>query len=426
MLSNVGRSFSTRLSIWVTGLVTVVFGVALVMMFRFSQSVVASESVERDMQTLESVALQVDHVLHQTEITARITGSLVRKSLATPDSIPVICSQAARTAPWIERCYVTPSSSALQADTARGWYNRELDTPADSVPLRPMTVSYRTPVTDGSGRPAGVLVVDVSIDWADYASAIKAEIPYASLVLQGEGGMYRMAQGGYRKGDGDCYVFYRPFYYPRWGLALISPEDKILASYHRLEIIALILTVFGLVLLLILCHGIIDHHLAPLDKFSDTVRHISHGAWEQAHDPGLGGHDQPSGRHDEIGELQHSFARMQQALAGRIKELHQTTENLTQRNSELLRAYERGKEDERAKTLFLNNASSRLLPPVQAISDATARLGDSYQRLEKSEMTDVKTEITSHSETITALTDQMLAASRQSPANTTILSAEGI
>ena len=73
MLSNVGRSFSTRLSIWVTGLVTVVFGVALVMMFRFSQSVVASESVERDMQTLESVALQVDHVLHQTEITARIT-----------------------------------------------------------------------------------------------------------------------------------------------------------------------------------------------------------------------------------------------------------------------------------------------------------------------------------------------------------------
>lgn len=102
MLSNVGRSFSTRLSIWVTGLVTVVFGVALVMMFRFSQSVVASESVEKDMQTLESVALQVDHVLHQTEITARITGSLVRKSLAIPDSIPVICSQAARTAPRLE------------------------------------------------------------------------------------------------------------------------------------------------------------------------------------------------------------------------------------------------------------------------------------------------------------------------------------
>lgn len=102
MLSNVGRSFSTRLSIWVTGLVTVVFGVALVMMFRFSQSVVASESVERDMQMLESVALQVDHVLHQTEITARITGSLVRKSLAIPDSIPVICSQAARTGPRLE------------------------------------------------------------------------------------------------------------------------------------------------------------------------------------------------------------------------------------------------------------------------------------------------------------------------------------
>ena len=99
---------------------------------------------------------------------------------------------------------------------------------------------------------------------------------------------------------------------------------------------------------------------------------------------------------------------MQKALAEYIREMHQKTETLTQRNAELQEAYERGQEDERAKALILGNVTGQFLPPVQAISAATSQLSTHYQDYTKQEMASLKTEITAQSETITALSDQML------------------
>lgn len=53
-------SFSAQLSLWVTGFVTVIFVVALTLLFRFSLSVVKDESLEQNMQVLEHAALRVD------------------------------------------------------------------------------------------------------------------------------------------------------------------------------------------------------------------------------------------------------------------------------------------------------------------------------------------------------------------------------
>ena len=46
-------SFSAQLSLWVTGFVTVIFVVALTLIFRFSLTVVKEESLEQNMQVLE-------------------------------------------------------------------------------------------------------------------------------------------------------------------------------------------------------------------------------------------------------------------------------------------------------------------------------------------------------------------------------------
>jgi HAMP domain-containing protein len=385
MLHYIRSSFSARLSLWVTGFVTVIFVTALTLVIRYSLSVVTDESVERNMQILESAALEVDHVLHKTQFTARAAGWMVRKYLDEPDSIPDLCRQVKQANNWVERCYVTPEASA--SDTAR-WYCQALDTPADSVPLRAMTVSYRLPVLDAKGRPATTLVMDVRIDWPQYASAIITRIPYAQCFLQGEGGCYKNE------------AFYRPFSNQRWGLALICQEDRMLAGFYRLQTINLIVIVVVLLLLLFICRRVIDRNLKSLDQLSDTVRRLSQNRF-----------DEPipyKGRQDEIGELQRSFSLMQQALSSHIREMHQKTDVLTQRNAELQEAYERGLEDERAKALFLSKATTQLLPPVQAISAATGRLSTDYQSFTKQEMTNLKTEITTHSETITALSDQML------------------
>jgi succinate dehydrogenase hydrophobic anchor subunit len=72
-LQYIRHSFSARLSLWVTGLVTAIFVVALTVFFRFTMSVDTDESLEKIMQMLENTALQADHELLQTELTAKTT-----------------------------------------------------------------------------------------------------------------------------------------------------------------------------------------------------------------------------------------------------------------------------------------------------------------------------------------------------------------
>ena len=67
-------SFSAQLSLWVTGFVSVIFVVALTLLFRFSLTLVKEESLEQNMQVLEHAALRVDRTLHQTETTAAAAG----------------------------------------------------------------------------------------------------------------------------------------------------------------------------------------------------------------------------------------------------------------------------------------------------------------------------------------------------------------
>ena len=361
-----------------TGFVTVIFVAALALLFRYSLAVVTDEAVERNMQILEGAALEVDHVLHQTEITARAASWMVRQYLDTPDSIPALCQQVQHANPWIERCYVVNDEAGKAERELRNengpdnWYCQALDIPADSVPIQPLTMSYRLPVLDSRERPVATLVVDVRIDWPKYASAITERMPSARCYLQGEGGCCKMDASGYmlKEPDGeDLYVFYRPFSNQRWGLAFSCPENKILGAYYRLQTIALIAMAIVLLLLLFICRKVIDRNLKSLDR---------------------------------------SFSLMQKALAEHIREMHQKNETLTQRNAELQEAYERGQEDERAKALILGNVTGQFLPPVQAISAATSQLSMHYQDFAKQEMTSLKTEITAQSETITTLSDQML------------------
>lgn len=84
MLQYFRRSFSARLSLWVTGFVTIIFVVALILLFRFSLAVAQDESQERIMQVLEHAALQADHVLHQTELTASWSSHSLSRSTISP------------------------------------------------------------------------------------------------------------------------------------------------------------------------------------------------------------------------------------------------------------------------------------------------------------------------------------------------------
>jgi len=159
-----------------------------------------------------------------------------------------------------------------------------------------------------------------------------------------------------------------------------------------------------LLLLLLICRLVIDHNLKPLDLLSSKVRRISQNYFD---DP-----IPANNRQDEIGELQRGFSSMQRALVSHLTEMHQKTTELQERNQALQVAYERGREDERTKTVFLSSISEQIMVPVNEIYAATDRLSVRYQNFTKEEMSQLQQQISAHSDTITTLIDQTLITSR--------------
>ena len=403
-------SFTARLSLWVTGFVTAIFVVALTLLFRFSLAVVKDESLEQNMQELEHAALRVDRVLHQTEMTAKTASWMIRQHLSQETIVQGLCREVMQSNPWIDSCYVMPAGEQ-SVKTAR-WQEPLLDSVSDTVALRPMVMTYYLPVSDGQDKHRLTLAIDVQVDWPDIHSGVTKKIPYAQCFLQGVGGRYLLETSGYRRIQTDgmnIYQYYRPLSHTDWGLAMLCPERDIMADYKRLQTTGILVMVAVLLLLLIVCRFVIDHHLNPLDLLSAKVRRITRNHF-----------DEPipsSSRKDEIGELQRGFSTMQQSLASHLSEMHRKTDELQERNDALRAAYERGLEDERTKKAFLSSISERIMVPVNEIHAATDRLSDSFQRLTKEEMSQLQQLISTQSETITSLIDQTLITSKSATAD---------
>lgn len=71
-------SFTTQLSLWVSGFVVAISGVVIFLLASFSEGVIRDETVDATMQVLENMALRVDNTLRQTEMTARLEHQRLR------------------------------------------------------------------------------------------------------------------------------------------------------------------------------------------------------------------------------------------------------------------------------------------------------------------------------------------------------------
>lgn len=400
------RSFSARLSLWVTGFVTAIFVVALTLVLRFSMSVVKEESLEQNMEVLEHAALQADRMIHQAEMTAKTAAWMMSQHREQKKVIDGLCHDVMQANPWIDSCYVV-AAGQQEAETAR-WLSPQLDAASDIVDLKPLPLTYLLPVADAAGQPLLTLVISVMVDWKDIVRQhVTDPLPYAKCYLVGAKSDDRGEKDGYelrRSDNGERYHFYRPLSHTEWGLMMVCSERDIIAGYNRLWIISILVMVAVLLLLLLVCRLVIDYNLKPLDLLSGKVRRISQNRF-----------DEPipaPKRLDEIGELQTSFSTMQQSLANHLSEMHHKTEELQKRNEALQVAYERGREDERIKTVFLSTISEKIMEPVSEIQAATDRLCVRYQDFTKEEMNQLQQVITANSDRITKLIDQTLKVSQ--------------
>lgn len=78
LLMKIRTSFTTQLSLWVSGFVLITTGVVIFLITSFSEEGIRDEAIDTTMQVLENTALHIDNTLRQTEITARLEHQRLR------------------------------------------------------------------------------------------------------------------------------------------------------------------------------------------------------------------------------------------------------------------------------------------------------------------------------------------------------------
>ena len=256
--------------------------------------------------------------------------------------------------------------------------------------------TYCLPLRSEKGQIIGVIATDFSFSHLA-KSVIATEHPYpgAYFVLVGGDGRYlihpdttrlfrktvftdadphqdadRIALG-YQMIDGKqgtmhitvdgrrCHVCYHPVPGTEWSLAMVCPDSEILTGYHRLAYVIVVLILLGLLAMMWLSQRVVRRNIRPIKKLLAYTRLIEEGRYDEM--------IPRSDRKDDIGQLQNSFATMQQALHSHMGSIRQTAEEIKKRNEQCARDMLLAEEAVKKKTLFIENLSHQIRTPLNII-----------------------------------------------------------
>ena len=277
-----------------------------------------------------------------------------------------------------------------------------------------MIASYCKPLYAADGRFIGVISTDLSLP--QLSAIIQAEKPYpnAYFVMLGKDGHYfvhpdtmqlvsrtiftgREARrhqdiialghamttgntGSMRVSlDGQpCLVCYRPVHGTSWSLALVCPDNDILASYNKLSIAIWPLIALGLLTVLLLCYRVVTRAIAPLHSLLRQTQRMAAGHYDEPLEP--------TNRRDVVGRLHNSFAAMQSALSRHVSDIKRANDATRQRNEELRLASEQAEEAGRQKAAFVQNMTHQIRTPLNIIMGFAQVLRDNGSELPADEI----------------------------------------
>ena len=129
-----------------------------------------------------------------------------------------------------------------------------------------------------------------------------------------------------------CWLAYAPIPSTGWSVAVLFPQDELMADILRLNQINILLASGGFIILLIVIIFIAGSITKPLRVLAHATKDIAKGNWE-VELPG------PKST-DEVGDLTASFLYMREALKKYIRELTETTVTKERMESELKIAHD--------------------------------------------------------------------------------------
>ena len=283
-----------------------------------------------------------------------------------------------------------------------------------SLTLNGMVASYNKPLYTADSTFVGVISTDLALFHLSRIISAEKPWPNSYYVMTGEDGQYlihpdstklfyqtiftdtdpqsqqdiialghEMTKGG--KGSmhvsingKPCLVCYQPVPKTDWSLVLVCPDSDILKSYHRLATIITILIIFGLIVILLLCHRVVSHAIKPIDELVVKTHSIASGDHEV--------YIPHSKREDAVGKLQNSFASMLESLNFHMGSIRYATEQAENSVNELAKATQLAEDAIQQKSIFIQNMTHQIRTPLNIIMGFSQVLRDDYQQLQEAEL----------------------------------------
>ena len=261
---------------------------------------------------------------------------------------------------------------------------------------KPLYDKHHTIGPNGKKRVVGVLCLDLPFSiLADAMNAMKPDYPDSYFVMLGSNGRYFIHPDStrlFRKtiaseldpntqadliaighemiagkqghmhamiNGRDCHVSYMPLPSSKWSISLVCPDSEIMKSYNQLLYLIIALIIIGLGVIYWLTRRVVGHVVRPVNDLADATQQISEGHFNT---------ELPrTKREDVVGQLQNSFAIMQQSIEDHLGSIRQATVETRQRNEELVTAMKLAEEGVRQKNKFIQNVSHQIRTPLNII-----------------------------------------------------------
>lgn len=239
-----------------------------------------------------------------------------------------------------------------------------------------LIASYSKPLYNADGQFVGVMGADLEL--RTLTQIINTDKPYpdAYFLLQGaDGRVYKWTDTFERAEAPAAGSFVCSTRVPGtpWTLKLVCSERDVLKSYYRLTYIIVPLIIVGLLLILLLCSRVVAYAIRPLEKLERQTQLIATGHYDER--------IPLTKRQDAVGQLQNSFAQMQEALDKHISDIKVMNDEAEHRNEELVEASRMAEEAAKKKTTFIQNLTHQIRTPLNILMGVSQLLSDSSEEL---------------------------------------------
>lgn len=293
------------------------------------------------------------------------------------------------------------------------WVDPFFDNNAGSLSADHMIASYCRPLYDKKNRLIGVISTDMSLP--EFSMALSSIKPYPNsyLILLGKDGRYyahrdstkivnqtifdltngryypdklalgyEMTAGHSGRMHADVagvksLICYQPVPGTNWSAALISPERAVLHGYKSLNISVLIIIFIGLFIIFVICRRTVVQAFVPLRLLEEQAQRMADGDYSTVIVRGS--------ENSVVGQLQNSFADMQETLRRQIRDLNAAIAKSEKRNDELQKANAALDEAIRRQNEFVSNMTHQIRTPLNLIMGFSQLLRESGEGISAEE-----------------------------------------